>query len=96
MGLTMKEKHAVTKQPALTYKRAGKKDKGKILDTVIELECKGYDPISGCSLRNQFRSRYQVPGIRKRSFQTSAISFQERAISIQSWVLHFRLPAPDL
>jgi len=29
MGLTMKEKHAVTKQLALTYKRAGKKKKGK-------------------------------------------------------------------
>jgi len=38
MGLTMKEKHAVTKQLALTYKRAGKKKKGKILDTVIELQ----------------------------------------------------------
>ena len=37
MGLTMKEKQAVTKQLALTYKRAGKKEKGKILDTVIEL-----------------------------------------------------------
>jgi len=37
MGLTMKEKQAVTKQLALNYKRAGKKEKGKILDTVIEL-----------------------------------------------------------
>jgi len=37
MGLTMKEKQAVTKQLALTYKRTGKKEKGKILDTVIEL-----------------------------------------------------------
>jgi len=41
MGLTMKEKQAVTKQLALDYKRAGKKEKGKILDTVIEL--KGYN-----------------------------------------------------
>ena len=37
MRLTMKEKQAVTKQLALTYKRTGKKEKGKILDTVIEL-----------------------------------------------------------
>jgi len=37
MGLTMKEKQAVTKQLALSYKRARKKEKGKILDTVIEL-----------------------------------------------------------
>ena len=46
----MKEKHAVTKQLTLTYKRVGKKDKGKIVDTVIELECKGYNSIPGCSL----------------------------------------------
>jgi len=41
MGLTMKEKQAVTKQLALNYKRARKKEKGKILDTVIELS--GYN-----------------------------------------------------
>ena len=46
----MKEKHAATKQIALTYKRAGKKDKGKILDTAMGLECKGYNSITGCSL----------------------------------------------
>jgi len=33
----MKEKQAVTRQLALNYKRARKKEKGKILDTVIEL-----------------------------------------------------------
>jgi len=33
----MKEKQAVTKQLAVEYKRAGKKVKGRILDTVIEL-----------------------------------------------------------
>jgi len=37
MSLTMKQKQAVTKQLALSYKRARKKQKGKILDTVIEL-----------------------------------------------------------
>jgi len=31
MSLTMKGKHAVTKQLTLTYKSAGKKEKGKIL-----------------------------------------------------------------
>ena len=36
MGLTMKETQAVTKQLALEYKRA-KKEKGKILDSVIQL-----------------------------------------------------------
>ena len=70
MELTMKEKQAVTKQLALTYKRAGKKEKGKILDTVIELECKGCTPpfILGCSLRNQV----------KISYQSSVLSCQER------------------
>ena len=37
MSLTMKQKQAVTKQLALSYKRGSKKEKGKILDTVIEL-----------------------------------------------------------
>jgi len=37
MSLTMKQKQAVTKQLALTYKRGRKKQKGKILDTLIEL-----------------------------------------------------------
>ena len=46
MALTMKEKQAVTKQLALKYKRARKKDKGKILDTVIELA--GYNRSSLC------------------------------------------------
>jgi len=38
MGPAMKEKQAVTKRLAFTYKRAGKKEKGKILDTVMEVE----------------------------------------------------------
>ena len=37
MSLTMKEKQAVTKQLALEYKRATKKEKGEILDSVIQL-----------------------------------------------------------
>lgn len=37
MGLTMKEKQAVTRQMALEYKRATKAQKGDILDTLIRL-----------------------------------------------------------
>jgi len=37
MPLTMKEKQAVRKQLAVEYKRAGKRGKGRILDTVIQL-----------------------------------------------------------
>jgi transposase InsO family protein len=37
MGLTMKQKQAVTKEMALKYKRATKKQKGVILDTLTEL-----------------------------------------------------------
>jgi len=40
MSLTMKQKQAVTKQLALEYKRAAKKRKGKILDTLITLTCR--------------------------------------------------------
>ncbi|MGB2984149.1 MAG: DDE-type integrase/transposase/recombinase [Candidatus Bipolaricaulia bacterium] len=37
MGLTMKQRQAVTKQMALGYKRATKRQKGAILDTLTEL-----------------------------------------------------------
>jgi hypothetical protein len=37
MGLTMKEKQAVTRQMALEYKRATKAQKGDILDTLLQL-----------------------------------------------------------
>ena len=37
MGLTMNEKQAVTKQLAIEYKRASKKEKKKMLDSVIKL-----------------------------------------------------------
>ena len=37
MGLTMKEKQAVTKQLALSYKKAGKKKKGELLGWLIQL-----------------------------------------------------------
>jgi hypothetical protein len=37
MGLTMNEKQAVTKQLALDYKRATKKNKGRILDSLVRL-----------------------------------------------------------
>lgn len=56
MSLTMKQKQAVTKQLALNYKRAGKKQKGKILDTVIELT--GYNrSYASRVLRQRARSR---------------------------------------
>jgi hypothetical protein len=37
MGLTMKEKQAITKQLALRYKRVDKKEKAQILDWLIQL-----------------------------------------------------------
>ena len=37
MGLTMKQRQAVTRQMAPGYKRATKKQKGAILDTLTEL-----------------------------------------------------------
>ena len=37
MSLTMKQEQAVTKQLAAEYKRGSKKQKGRILDTLIEL-----------------------------------------------------------
>jgi hypothetical protein len=37
MGLTMNERQAVTKQLALDYKRATKKNKRRILDSLVRL-----------------------------------------------------------
>ena len=37
MGLTMREKQAVTKQLALSYRRASKGKRGEILDWLVEL-----------------------------------------------------------
>lgn len=39
MGLTMQEKQAVTREKALKYKKARKKEKKKMLDEVVELTC---------------------------------------------------------
>jgi hypothetical protein len=59
MGLTMKEKQAVTRQMALEYKRATKAQKGNIIDTLIQLT--GYSrSYAARSLR--YRARYVVVG----------------------------------
>ena len=59
MPLTMKEKQAVTKQLALAYKRAGKKAKGKILDTVLQLT--GYNRSYVARVRRE-RAKPKVVG----------------------------------
>jgi len=59
MSLTMKEKQAVTKQLALSYKRAGKKEKGEMLDTLIELT--GYNRSYASRVLRQ-RARPKVVG----------------------------------
>jgi hypothetical protein len=59
MGLTMKEKQAVTRQMALEYKRATKAQKGNIIDTLIQLT--GYSrSYAARSLR--YRARFVVVG----------------------------------
>lgn len=63
MGLTMNEKQAVTKRLELTYKRATKKEKGKILDTVIDLA--GYNRSYAARVLRQ-RARPRVLGRLKR------------------------------
>jgi len=57
MGLTMKEKQAITRQMALEYKRATKTQKGKILDTLIRLT--GYNRSYAARVLGQ-RARYVV------------------------------------
>jgi hypothetical protein len=59
MGLTMKQRQAVTKQMALKYKRATKKQKGAILDTLTELT--GYNRSYAARALRQ-RARYVILG----------------------------------
>jgi len=59
MGLTMREKQAVTRQLAVEYKRATKKQKGSILDTLTELS--GYNRSYAARVLRQ-RARYVVVG----------------------------------
>lgn len=59
MGLTMKEKQAVTRQLAVEYKRATKKQKGEVLDTLTELT--GYNRSYAARVLRQ-RARYVVVG----------------------------------
>lgn len=57
--MTMKEKQAVTRQLAVEYKRATKKQKGDILDTLIELS--GYNRSYAARVLRQ-RAKYVVVG----------------------------------
>ena len=59
MGLTMRAKQAVTRQLAVEYKRATKKQKGEILDTLTELS--GYNRSYAARVLQQ-RARYVVVG----------------------------------
>ncbi len=59
MGLTMRQRQAVAKQMALKYKRATKKQKGEILDTLTELT--GYNRSYAARVLRR-RARYVVVG----------------------------------
>jgi len=59
MALTMREKQAVTRQLAVKYKRATKKQKGGILDTLTDLT--GYNRCYAARVLRQ-RARYTVFG----------------------------------
>ena len=59
MSLTMREKQAVTRQLAMEYKRATKKQKGYILDTLTELA--GYNRSYAARVLRQ-RAKYVVLG----------------------------------
>ena len=59
MGLTMREKQAVTRQMATEYTKATKKQKGRILDSLIELT--GYNRSYAARVLRD-RARYVVVG----------------------------------
>ena len=67
MGLTMKQRRAVTKEMALKYNRATKKGKAKILDALIELT--GYNRSYAARVLRQ-RARTVVLGANVRHSKT--------------------------
>ena len=75
MALTMHEKQAVTKQLALRYKRARKKEKGKILDTVIDLA--GYNRSYAARVLRE-RAKPKVVGRVRKGRQTITLVEDER------------------
>ena len=57
MGLTMRERKAVSKQTAVRFRKSGGKQKGKILDEFVEIT--GYNrKYAGWILRNWGKKRY--------------------------------------
>ncbi len=76
MGLTMKEKQAVTKQLAHNYNRAGKMQKGKILDVLIQLT--GYNRSYAARVLRQ-RAKPKILGRLKDGEVTSTLVEDERA-----------------
>jgi len=75
MGLTMKEKQAATKQLALDYNKASKKEKGKILDWLVQLT--GYNHSYATRVLRQ-RARPKVLGRLKDGDVTLTLVEDER------------------
>lgn len=75
MALTMHAKQAVTKELALKYKRARKKEKGKILDTVIDLA--GYNRSYAARVLRE-RAKPKVVGRARKGRQTIILVEDER------------------
>jgi len=75
MSLTMKQKQAVTKQLALSYNRARKKQKGEILDTLIALT--GYNRSYAGNVLRQ-RARHRVVGRLRKGGVNIALVEDER------------------
>ena len=75
MALAMHEKQAVTKQLALKHKRARKKEKGKILDTLIDLA--GYNRSYAAQVLRE-RAKPKVVGRVRKGRQTTTLVEDER------------------
>lgn len=75
MGLTMRQKQAVTKQLALSYQKAGKRKKGELLDWVIQLT--GYNRSYAARVLQQ-RAKPKVLGRLKDGNATITLVADER------------------
>ena len=97
MGLTMSEREAVVRQMAARYQRAGKKDKGRLLDELVALT--GYNRryavglLNGAVTKATMAPRRRAPRLRKRLYDAPVLEALRRIWAIMDGICGKRLAA---
>jgi len=84
MPLTMKERQAVTKQLATTYNRAPKKEKGRILDTLIDLA--GYNRSYAARVLRQRERLKRAKPVKKKTRRHRPRKYDREVLAALRWI----------